>query len=343
MSADDNGAIHQIRLSAGPGDINCLLLSPITMVGLGLGGALNGSLDGTGITCKGTNCQTGQECEIPVFQGHPDRQTDLNDVSVSRIDKSGLVKLIKINTPGLAEITYRQIDNLVAPNQLTCRVFDNMHMAVATCGSPSRFYNRCYLSCQDYSEADAEKLTGQVFSGAKAIYGDRFYLVSLQYAKELEHLFPVADTYFNIMNNLVSLAVAAPGLTKISNAREYFKCQVRRTNGRVQTGFIPLNRYSMIIYKSRLDEGHGLIPHITVYFNSNGSDVVDVAPINMPDPDDLSPNETPKTPEHDCFKTIRLIDLFTENPMVKDCFYNDLGFENLCLRGLYELIKDEQQ
>jgi len=243
----------------------------------------------------------------------------------------------------LAEIPCRQIDSLVPANQHSHRIFDNIRMAVATCGSPSRYYNRCYLTGRDYSETDAEKLTGHIFSGAKAIYGDRFYLVSFQYSCELEHVFRVADTYFNIMNKLVSLAVAAPGLRKICNGREYYKCQVRRTNGRVQTGFIPLNRYSMLIYKSRPDEGTGLIPHITVYFNSNGTDIQDVAPMDMSAQDNLSDDGTRKTPEHDCFKTIRLMDLITENPDVKDLFLNDLGFENLCIRGLYELIKDEQQ
>lgn len=339
MSSDDC-AIPQIRLSAGQGNINCLMLSPMAMVGLGLGGALNGSLDGTGITCKGTDRQTGQDCEMSVFQGHLARETDLNDVNIAGIDKSGLVKLIKINTHGLAEIPCLAIDSLVAPNQLTCRVFDNMRMAVATCGSPSRYYNRCYLSGRDYSDADSEKLTGQIFSGAKSVYGDRYYLVSLQYSVALEQVFPVADIYFNIMNRIVSLALVAPGLAKISNGREYIKCQVRRTNGNVQTGFIQLGRYSMLIYKSRPDEGTGLIPHITVYFNSNGSNILDV---DTSVKDDLSVDGTPKTPEHDCFKTIRLIDLFTENPMLKDCFLNNLGFENLSLRGLQELIKDEQQ
>ena len=339
MSADDY-EIPQIRLSAGPSDINCLMLSPMTMVGLELGGALNGSLDGTGITCKGTNRQTGQESEMSVFQGHPARETDLNEVNMAGIDKSGLVRLIKINTPGLAEIPYLAIDSQVEPNELTRRVFDNMRMAVATCGSPSRYYNRCYLSGRDYSEADAEKLTGRVFSGAKSLYGDRFYLVSLQYSVGLEPVFPVADIYFNIMNKIVSLALVAPGLSNVSNARGYVKCQVRRTSGQVQTGFIQLGRYSMLIYKSRPEDGPGLIPFITVYFNSNGTDVLDV---DMAAQEDLSADGTPKTPEHDCFKTIRLMDLFTENPGFKDYFLNDLGFESLSLRGLQELIKDEQQ
>jgi hypothetical protein len=339
MSADDC-AIPQIRLSAGQGNINCLMLSPMAMVGLGLGGALNGSHDGTGMTCKGTDRQTGQESEISVFQGHPARETDLNDISMTGQIKSGLVRLIKVNTPGLAEISYLAIDGLVAPNQQTCRIFDNMRMAVATCGSPSRYYNRCYLSGRDYSDADAEKLTGQLFSGAKSVYGDRFYLVSLQYSAGLEPIFPVADIYFNIINKLVSLALAAPGLVRISNDREYVKCQVRRTSGRVQTGFIQLGRYSMLIYKSRAEDGPGLSPHITVYFNSNGSDILDG---DIEVQDDLSAVGTTKIPEHDCFKTIRLMDLFTENPGFKDYFLNDLGFENLCLRGLHELIKDEQQ
>jgi hypothetical protein len=334
MSVDDY-EIPQIRLSAGPSDINCLMLSPMAMVGLGLGGALNGSFDGTFITCKGTDHQTGQESEMSVFQGHLANETDLNDVSMTGIDKSGLVRLIKINTPGLAEIPFMAIDSLVAPNELTCRVFDNMRMAVATCGSPSRYYNRCYLSGRDYSEADAEKLTGQVFSGAKSVYGDQYYLVSLQYSVGLEPVFPVADIYFNIMNKLVSLASAAPGFRKISNIRNYLKCQIRRTSGQVQTGFITLDRYSMLIYKSRSEYGTGLIPYITVYFKSNGADIVDI-------PQDISEGDrTPKTPVHDCFKTIRLMDLFAENPDLKDYFLNDLGFDNLCLRELMELIKDE--
>jgi hypothetical protein len=147
----------------------------------------------------------------------------------------------------------------------------------------------------------------------------------------------VADTYFNIVNKLVPLADGFPALAKMTGGQEYLKCQVRRTNGSVQTGFIQLGQDSMLIYKSKVDDhGNrlGLVPHLTVYFNSDGKDILDVEPDGKPDK---------KIPDHDCFKSVRLSEILAENPVFKTCIPEDTRFETLSLRCLYSLIKTEQQ
>ena len=350
--------IPQIRLSGNSAEMNCMMFSPMQMVGLGMIGVLNDSVDGTGLSCITTDLQTGKESEIAVFQGHPTSLTDTN------IKIAGLVKLIKNATPELSAIPFPQIDGLVCANKQTLRIFDNIRMAVATCGAPSRYYNRCYMTCRDYADTDSEQLTGRIFSGANAIYGERFYLVSFQYSKALEHIFPVVDTYFNIIHKLVPLNVVCPALVKIADGREYLKCQVRRTSGLVQTGFIQVGKYSMLIYKSR-DTGN-LEPHLTVYFNADGSDITDVpdAPdvLDSPDvpdaPDILDTPDVPdapdvldvesnwntkKIPEHDSVKTILLSNILAENPVFKQCVDSDVRFETHIMQILYNLYKSEQQ
>jgi hypothetical protein len=344
MSAIDTN-IPQIRLSASTnsGAMNCLMLSPIQLVGLGMSGALNGSVDATGLSCMATDLQTGQQCEIAVFQGH---QTELTDGTIeTNVEIAELVKLIKDSTPELSSVSFPQIDGIVSARKQTARIFDNIRMAVATCGAPSRFYNRCYMTGRDYpgtsTDASSDQLTGRVFSGAKAIYGERHYLVSFQYSKDLEHIFPVADAYFNIMHKLVPFAVAAPALVELAGNREYLKCQVRRTSGLVQTGFIQVHQKSMLIYKFSPDNGARLQPYITVYFKSDGSDIMDVLDVL-----DVGPYENPdnKIPEHDCFKTVKLSDILNENPGFRECIgtSNDLKFENLILRQLTWLYKGVQ-
>ena len=349
MSATDTN-IPQIRLSASTnsGAMNCLMLSPMQLVGLGMSGALNGSVDATGLNCMATDLQTGQQREIAVFQGH---QTALTDPATetngeTSIEIAELVKLIKDSTPELSSVSFPQIDGIVSAREQTARIFDNIRMAVATCGSPSRFYNRCYMTGRDYAgtstDASSDELTGRVFSGAKAIYGERHYLVSFQYSKALEYIFPVADIYFNIMHKLVPFAVAAPALVELVGSREYLKCQVRRTSGLVQTGFIQVGQKSMLIYKSdKADSGSQLQPYITVYFKSDGSDITDAPGVL-----DVGPDENPdnKIPEHDCFKTVKLSDILNENPGFRKCICtsDDLKFENLTLRQLTGLYKGVQ-
>jgi hypothetical protein len=324
--------IPKICLCNNSAEMNCMMFSPMQMVELGMIGTLNSSADGTGLSCITTNLQTGKQSEIAVFQGH---QTSLPDTNIKI---AGLVKLIKNATPELSKIPFPQIDGLVSADEQTSRIFDNIRMAVATCGAPSRYYNRCYMTCRDYADTDSEQLTGRVFSGATAIYGERFYLVSFQYSKALEHIFPVVDTYFNIKNKLVPLNIVCPALVKIADGREYLKCQVRRKSGLVQTGFIQLSQYSMLIYKSR-DTGN-LEPYLTVYFNADGSDIIDVS--NVLDVES-NWNLDKKIPEHDSFKTILLSDILAENPVFKQCVDNDVRFETHTMQILYNLYKSEQQ
>jgi hypothetical protein len=323
------------------------------MVGLGITGNIIGSDGGSvgnpGISCMVTDRETGQQSEMPVFQGH--QISDKNLPNNSQI--ACMVKLIKTTTSELASIQYPQIDGLVIANdgsdKESKRIFDNIRMSVATCGSPSRYYNRCYMSGRDYKDKDSDLLTGRAFTGARAIYGERFYLVSLQYSKSLEHLFPVADAYFNLMNKLVPLQIAAPRLRELTVDRNYLKCRVRRTNGRVHTGFIHISAYSMVIYQSAsgYSINGGLTPYITVNFNSDGSDVLDV----VSDKSDTSGtsmnsndiNNQVTFPAHDAYKTIRVADFLAENPAFSECFLSDLNFERLTLKMLYNLCKHEQQ
>jgi len=222
-----------------------------------------------------------------------------------------------------------------------------MRMAVSTCCSPSRFYNHCYLTGRDYTDAESDKLTGRVFSGAYTLYGERFYLISLQYSCDLEHIFPIVDAYFNLVYKLIPLSCAAPRLiSSYAAGREYLKCQVRRTNGQVQPGFIRLDRFSMISYKSRRDGDSGLLPYITVYFNSNGADLVEPVAASGSASSGVAeqlekPNEA-KFPVNDSFKAIKVSDFLAENPGFTEFFDPELGFEQLFIRVLLELIKDEQ-
>lgn len=347
-SATPDMSIPRITLSGttNQGGLNCLMFSPMQLVSLGLSGAMRGSLDGTGITCKATDRTTGQQSEMSVFSGHS------ATAAANTISKCGLVKLIKTVTPELNRFGCPQIDGLVVDCQssdnYTAKVFDNMRMAVATCGSPSRYYNRCYLTGRDFADKDAEQLTGRCFSGAQTIYGERFYLVSLQYSQSLEPIFPIADAYFNLMHKLIPLAFAAPKLISHTPGREYLKCQVRRSNGQIQPAFIKLDRFSMISYKTHKDGMVSLIPYITVYFNANGDDIVDLQLASPCDGNQSAQQqiEMPyeqKFPAHDCFKAIKVTDFLAENPGLTEFFELELGFEQLTLQGLINLMKDEQQ
>lgn len=340
MSSDDRIDIPKIQLAANSGNMNCLLFSPLQMVSLGMTGNIRGSSDGTGINCITTDRETGLQSEVPVFQGY--KTSDKNLSNNSQI--ACMVKLIKTTTPELSGIPYPQIDGLVVAydcsDKETVHIFDNIRMSVALCGSPSRYYNRCYMTGCDYNEVDSELLTGRIFTGARAIYGERYYLVSLQYSKSLEHLFPIADTYFNLVNKLVPLQIAAPGIERLANGRNYLKCKVRRTNGNIQSGFIQLGPESMIIYKSpRCESVPSLIPYIIINFNSDGSDVLDA----VSDTSASNNDTTVSIPVHDSFKTIRVDDLLAENPALSKCFLSDLNFERLTLHILYDLCKTEQQ
>jgi hypothetical protein len=349
MASTDDISIPQIKLSVttNQNGMNCLMFSPLQMVSLGLSGIVSGSgMDGTGINCRGTDRNTGQQSEMPVFTGHSSSEdTSATKNTYSGITISGLVKLIKTTTLELSRVTFPQIDCLVIDCQersLSARVFDNIRMAVATCGNPSRYYNRCYLSGRDYTDDESNLLTGMHFSGAQAIYGDRFYLVSLQYSKSLEPIFPVADAYFNLTNKLIPLKFAAPRLNDIADGREYLKCQVKRTSGQIQLGFVKLDTFSMLSFKSRREVTTDLIPYITVYFNSNGECVLDVD-INCAavDTGSLANNEL-KFPVHDCFKAIKVSDFLAENPKLTECFRQELVFEYLTLEFLAGLMKGEQ-
>ena len=352
MASTDDISIPQIKLSAttNQNGMNCLMFSPLQMVSLGLGGMVSGSgMDGTGINCRGTDRNTGQQSEMPVFTGHcssEDTQPTSTKNTCSGISICGLVKLIKTTTPELSGVTFPQIDCLAVDCQersLSTCVFDNIRMSVATCGNPSRYCNRCYLSGRDYTDSESDQLTGIHFSGAQAIYGDRFYLVSLQYSKSLEPIVPVVDAYFNLTNKLIPLKFAAPRLGNyFADGREYLKCQVRRTNGQIQLGFIKLDRFSMLSFKSRRDVAPDLLPYITVYFNSNGDGVLDVdLDLVAADTSSLANNEL-KFPAHDCFKAIKVSDFLVENPGLTECFSQELGFEHLTLEFLASCIKGEQ-
>lgn len=337
--------IPVIKINANQGEMNCLMLSPLQMASLCMQGAIGSTVDGTGINCQVKDHTTGLQSEMPVFNGH---HTSTVTNQTNAVNLCGLVKLIKTATSELSGINFPQIDCLVVnsqgPDKETARIFDNMRMAVFTSGTPSRYYNRCYLTCRDYTEAESELLTGRRFSGSMAIYGERFYLVSLQYSKDLEYLFPIADAYFNLIHKLIPLSVAAPGLVgSLAHGRMYLKCQIRRTSGAVQTGFIKTDRFSMLSYKSRTGEGAVLIPYITVYFKSNGMEVQDIddSLVFTPDEEALAYNEQ-KFPTSDCFKTIMLSDFLAENPQMAAYFAPEIGFEQLTLRVLGDLIAGEQ-
>jgi len=386
--------VPSITLSGQTG-LNCLMFSPIQLVSLGLGNSMHGSADGTGISCRTTDRTNGHQSEMPVFAGHTAGAS--SDSRKNTISKCGLVKLIKTTTDELNSFSCPQIDSLAVDCQgydnYTAKVFDNMRMAVATSGSPSRYYNRCYLSGRDYSNADADKLTGRVFSGAFTIYGERYYLVSLQYSQELEYIFPVADAYFNLVHKLIPLGLAAPRVISSHAAgSEYLKCRVRRSNGQVQPGFIKLDQFSMIIYKPYRDGTNSLLPYITVYFKSNGDEIEslfdcgnaatnsadisradqvcpslsradvllnsDSTPLNSNPylsvvPDNLRQDSScagtkkersyeSRFPVYDCFKAIKVSDFLAENPGLTEFFETELGFEQLTIRMLLDLIKDEQ-
>lgn len=272
--------VPSINLIGMPGQINlnCLMLSPLQLAGLQIASNLSDSTEdnSSAINLVTTNVQTGAQSETPIFTGHntnPDHNTNVQNA----ISKLGLIKLIKTITPILSTISYNVIDGIIfncqEQDNITTKVFDNMRLAIATCGSSSRYYNRCYLTGHNYTTTDNTKVYTSTFSGAKAIYGDGFYLISMQYAAELEHIFPIADAYFNLTNNLLPLQYVAPKLVKYAQNKNYVTCQIRRTSGNVQSAIIKIDRYSMISYKFSAD-GTKTIPYVMVCFKANGCDVM---------------------------------------------------------------------
>ena len=351
-SETTNVPVHQIQLSSGA---NCLVLSPMQLASLAISGALKGANDGTGLNCRSTNTQTGQESEMQVFKSAEVKGADWANQSEQL---TGLCKLLKTTSSELAQVNWPSIDGQPEPSDDVRKIFDNIQAAVATCGSPSRFCNHCYLTGRKYTDAEAEtQLTGRHFSGARALYGERWYLVSFHFAKSLEHLFPVVDAWFNIVHHLVPLVAAFPGLKKKAGSRAYLKCQIRRKNGSVQTGCIWLDRFQMLEFKSRFGEPRSV--YITVRFNMNGADVQDVELKTSSEtrPDASPSSETrPKTssetrpetssetrPEPDAYKCIKLSDFLTENPDFLPIFgTSELSFEMLTLQLLSELIQGGQ-
>lgn len=304
-------AANIILSAANHGGLSELVFSPITMLGLGQ----------QSNQCIVRDANTGLESEMGIFTGW---QT--TNVQCQRLKIHELLKLMKNASPVLNTCNLPEIDGVI-PTKTAKEIFDNIQYSVATCASPSRFMNKCYISGQTFTdEKMKDDIITHLYTGGPELYGVHCYSVTIQCHKSLEFLFPIADLYFNVVNKLIPLVQAFPKLKQIANGEDYLLCKFQRSNGQIQQGFIKLNRFSMLRFKQNE-------PYITVYFKSSGENINPSKKIHEMYADEL--------PEYDSNKAIKLADFLAHNPVFGMIFEN-VKFETLMLQMMNKICSNEQ-
>ncbi len=201
-----------------------------------------------------TRLMTGNQLTLPVIIENDEEEHDIYETTKVEIPPmKSLPIIIKMIIENCDQLKNREMDDIlneIKTDDTYSVIYNNMISSVTSAITSSRYIGLCGIT----GIVDEENIIGRRFSGAKAVNEQSFYFVTLQFHKDVEFLFPVADIYFNLIHYIIPLKMCSFFKNYEKN---HMIIKIKRSNGKYQRGYFEIDNYSMISF--RVKENHSYI------------------------------------------------------------------------------------
>ena len=241
-----------------------------------------------------------------------------------------IIRMIISNSDILKRMELPAILNDIKIDDTYSVIYNNMISSVMSATSSSRYVGLCGIT----GIVDEDNMTGMRFSGAKAVNEQTYYFVTLQFHKDVEFLFPVADIYFNLTHYIIPLKMCSFFKNYEKN---HIIIKIKRSNGKYQRAYFEVDRFSMIVF--RIKENHTFIHPAYTNSHDNMEALINVM-FDMDTTGDLIETENMPTVKGQLgTKEISIYDIIALNPELLEAFrigknqvpkFNETIIQSMC-------------